>query len=74
LALTFPATIDSMTQLSADSLRYCVTYLAWALPLAAWLALALFAPQRLERVRRRLRALRTRVMRAPAATVAVGRS
>ncbi|HEV7807744.1 MAG TPA: glycosyltransferase 87 family protein [Solirubrobacteraceae bacterium] len=73
LALTFPASIDSMTQLSADSLRYCLTYLAWALPLAAWLAMALFAPQRLELLGRRGRTLRARLMRTPAATVAVSR-
>ncbi|MEA2667061.1 MAG: hypothetical protein QOI11_4005, partial [Candidatus Eremiobacteraeota bacterium] len=45
-----------MTQLSADSLRYCVTYLAWALPLTGWIALALFAPQRSERFTQALRA------------------
>ncbi|MDP1850589.1 MAG: glycosyltransferase 87 family protein [Solirubrobacteraceae bacterium] len=56
LALTFPPTLDSMTQMSAESLRYCVTYLAWSLPLTAWLTLALFAPQRLERLGRALRA------------------
>lgn len=53
LALTFPASLDSMSALSADSLRYCVTYLAWALPLAGWVALALFAPPRLQRLRGR---------------------
>ena len=56
LALTFPASIDSMTAMSAESLRYCVTYLVWALPLAGWLAMALFAPQRLKRWTRALRA------------------
>ena len=56
LALTFPATLDSMSAMSAESLRYCVTYLAWALPLTAWIALALFAPQRLERFTQGLRA------------------
>ena len=55
LALTFPATLDSMSAMSADSLRYCVTYLAWALPLTGWIALALFAPQRLERFTDRVR-------------------
>jgi hypothetical protein len=54
LALTFPPSVDSMSALSADSLRYCVTYLAWALPLAGWLAMALFDPQRLGRWRRAL--------------------
>jgi hypothetical protein len=48
-----------MSALSADSLRYCVTYLAWALPLAGWLAMAVFAPRRLERW--------TRALRGPAA-------
>ena len=48
LTLTFPATIDSMSQMSAESLRYCATYLVWALPLAGWLSMALFAPRRLE--------------------------
>ena len=57
LALTFPATLDSMSAMSADSLRYCVTYLAWALPLTGWIAMALFAPRRLERF---TQALRTR--------------
>jgi hypothetical protein len=47
LALTFPASVDSMSALSADSLRICVTYLAWALPLAGWLAMTVFAPRRL---------------------------
>ena len=42
LALTFPATLDTMSQMSADSLRYCVTYLVWALPLAGWLIFTLF--------------------------------
>ena len=56
LALTFPATLDSMSAMSAESLRYCVTYLAWSLPLTGWIALALFAPQRLERLVGGLRA------------------
>jgi hypothetical protein len=62
LALTFPASVDSMSALSADSLRYCVTYLAWALPLAGWLAMAVFAPRRLARLTRALpdRAARSR--------------
>lgn len=60
LALTFPATLDSMSEMTADSLRYCVTYLAWALPLAGWLALTLFAPQALRRWSRALRALAPR--------------
>jgi Glycosyltransferase family 87 len=51
LALTFPASLDSMSAMSADALRYCMTYLVWALPLAGWLATALFAPQRLDRLR-----------------------
>jgi hypothetical protein len=49
LSLTFPASIVSMSDMTAESLRYCVTYLAWALPLAGWLAVALFAPRWLER-------------------------
>jgi glycosyl transferase family 87 len=64
LALTFPAGIDSMTELSDQSLRYCLTYLVWALPLAGWLSLALFAPQRLERWRA---AVRARLPRPPLA-------
>jgi hypothetical protein len=67
LALTFPASVDSMSALSADSLRYCVTYLAWALPLAGWLAMALFASSRLERW---TRTLRGRVARPPLPLVA----
>jgi hypothetical protein len=67
LALTFPASADSMSALSADALRICATYLAWALPLAAWLAMALFAPRRLARWSR---ALRSRVARSPLPVVA----
>jgi hypothetical protein len=67
LALTFPASADSMSALSADALRICVTYLAWALPLAAWLGMALFAPRRLARWGR---ALRGRVARSPLPLVA----
>ena len=76
LALTFPATLDSMSAMSADSLRYCVTYLVWALPLTGWLALALFAPQRLERLTRALRArLGPRLPRGwSSADAAAGRS
>jgi hypothetical protein len=69
LALTFPASLDSMSAMSADSLRYCVTYLAWALPLAGWLAMAVFAPRRLARLTRALgaRAARSRpALTAPA--------
>jgi hypothetical protein len=65
LAVTFPASLDSMSQMTAESLRYCVTYLAWALPLAGWLGMALFAPPRwLER--------RTRSPRARLAAAAAG--
>lgn len=67
LALTFPASVDSMSALSADSLRICVTYLAWALPLAAWLAMAVFAPRRLALW---TCALRGRVARSPRPLVA----
>jgi hypothetical protein len=67
LALTFPAGADGMSALSADALRICVTYLAWALPLAAWLAAALLAPQRLTRW---ARALRARAARSPLHQVA----
>jgi len=49
LALTFPASIDSMSAMTADSARYCFTYLAWALPLTAWLSASLFAPGLLRR-------------------------
>jgi hypothetical protein len=54
LALTFPASRVAMSDRTAESLRYCVTYLAWALPLAVWLAMALPAPRRLERCTRLL--------------------
>jgi hypothetical protein len=67
LALTFPASADSMSALSADALRICVTYLAWALPLAAWLAMALFAPRRLAGWEH---ALRGRLARSPLRAVA----
>jgi Glycosyltransferase family 87 len=46
LATTFPATLVTMSQMSAEPLRYCLGYLVWALPLAGWLALSLFAPTR----------------------------
>jgi hypothetical protein len=46
LAATFPATLVTMSQMSAEPLRYCLGYLVWALPLTAWLALSLFAPAR----------------------------
>jgi hypothetical protein len=67
LALTFPASIDSMSALSADSLRICVMYLAWALPLAGWLTMAVFAPRRLALW---TGALRGRVARTPLPLVA----
>jgi hypothetical protein len=71
LALTFPASLDSMSEMSAQSLRYCVTYLAWALPLAGWIALTLLAPQRLQRCRRTLAA---RLRRPAMAEIAPARS
>jgi hypothetical protein len=71
LAVTFPASLDSMSAMSAESLRYCVTYLVWALPLAGWLAMALFAPQRLDRW---MRAVRARFGRRPVARVATAGS
>jgi hypothetical protein len=71
LALTFPASLDSMSAMSAESLRYCVSYLVWALPLAGWLAMALFAPQRLDRW---TRAVRARLARRPVARVATAGS
>jgi hypothetical protein len=71
LALTFPASIDSMSAMSDDGLRYCATYLAWSLPLAGWIAMALFAPRRLERC---TRALRARLARSPVAPVAAART
>ena len=46
LAATFPASLTTMSAMSAEPLRYCLPYLAWALPLAGWLALSLFAPAR----------------------------
>jgi hypothetical protein len=46
LAVTFPATLVTMSQMSAEPLRYCLGYLVWALPLTGWLALSLFAPAR----------------------------
>jgi glycosyl transferase family 87 len=38
LALTFPASLNSQREISAEGLRYCLTYLVWALPLLVWLA------------------------------------
>jgi hypothetical protein len=46
LAATFPASLTTMSAMSAEPLRYCLPYLAWALALAGWLALRLFAPTR----------------------------
>lgn len=68
LALTFPASIESMSAMSAEPLRYCATYLMWALPLAAWLGMALFEPRRLERW---TGALRARFLARPAAAAGV---
>ena len=65
LAVTFPATLDTQLAISAEALRYCVTYLAWALPLCAWLALAVLAPERLTRVRAPLAARTGRTTAAP---------
>jgi len=46
LAATFPASLTTMSAMSAEPLRYCLPYLAWALPLTGWLALSLYAPAR----------------------------
>ena len=46
LATTFPATLVTMSQMSADPLRYSLGYLVWAVPLAGWIALSLYAPAR----------------------------
>jgi hypothetical protein len=67
LALTFPASVDTMSELSADSLRYCVTYLVWALPLAGWLSMTLFAPGLLTRLTPHVR---MRVPPSPAGEIA----
>ena len=45
-AATLVAT--TMSAMTDEGLRYCVTYLVWALPLTGWLMLAVFAPERLE--------------------------
>ena len=44
LALTFPAAAVTFTELSAGGALLGVTYLAWAVPLAGWLALEVYAP------------------------------
>jgi hypothetical protein len=44
LALTFPASAVTFTELSAGGGVLAVTYLAWSVPLAAWLFVTLLAP------------------------------
>ena len=44
LALTFPASATTFTELSAGGAMLGVTYLAWAVPLAGWLAVGVFSP------------------------------
>jgi hypothetical protein len=46
LAVTFPAGAITFTQLSAAGDALAIGYLAWALPLAGWIALSLYAPAR----------------------------
>lgn len=69
LALTFPASLTTMSAMSDDALRYCASYLVWALPLTAWLALSLYAPVRAAGVVAAARA-RIRARRERAANVA----
>jgi Glycosyltransferase family 87 len=44
LALTFPASAMTFTELSAAGGRLGATYLGWAVPLAGWLAIGVFSP------------------------------
>ena len=44
LASTFPASAMTFTELSAAGPLLGVTYLGWAIPLAGWLAIGVFAP------------------------------
>ena len=71
LSLTFPATLVTMSQMSAEPLRYCIGYLVWALPLTGWLALSLFAPARAEAI---AAAVRSRLPGAPARAANVARA
>jgi hypothetical protein len=56
LATTFPATLVSMSQMSADALRFSLGYLIWAVPLAGWIALSLYAPARAAAISAAIRA------------------
>ena len=58
-----------MSAMSAEPLRYCATYLVWALPLTGWLALSLYAPARAAAVTAAVGA-RIRGQRGRAANVA----
>jgi Glycosyltransferase family 87 len=69
LAATFPASLTTMSAMSAEPLRYCLPYLAWALPLAAWLATGVFAPARAAAIAASVRG-RLAARRARAANVA----
>ena len=67
LATTFPASLVTMSQMSADPLRYSLGYLIWAVPLAGWIALSLYAPARAAAV---TDAIRARLPEQRAANVA----
>ncbi len=69
LSLTFPATLTSMSAMSTEPLRYCATYLVWALPLTGWLAFSLYAPARAAAVTAAV-GVRIRGQRGRAANVA----
>jgi len=56
LAVTFPAGALTFTQLTAAGDALAIGYMAWALPLAAWIALSVFAPARAESLSTALRA------------------
>jgi hypothetical protein len=51
-----PATLDQQVTISAEAVRYCATYLAWALPLATWLSLTILAPARIAALQDAIRA------------------
>jgi hypothetical protein len=56
LAVTFPAGAQSFSQLTAAGGALAIGYLAWAIPLTAWMALSVFAPARAEALGAALRA------------------
>ena len=72
IALTFPASALTFTELSAAGGLLGAGYLCWAVPLAAWIGMRLFAPQVCDALVARVRPVgaRTSATRRLAANVA----